>query len=368
MCILPGWTLAQSNDDFNPTLPAEPGQLARVVVSVSPVEAGSASGGGTYKVGASQRISTSSAGAQWKFKQWRNAATNAVVSTSTSFYYTTVWGTTKLVAEYEELPVTSLTLECEPKEANASLSGAGDYVQGVSCSVTAYNPTGFTFSHWTDKRTGARLSTSRSFNFTKSGVKDTLVAHYNFTSSMPIEPTKPADPIIYHKVTVTQNIAEGGSTSIKETQVQVGKTLTVSAYNNTHYAFLGWMQGSELVSQNSTYTLTMGNNDIKLEALFDFAPGTPKEPEGTVIDPVGPIEPEPEDPEHEGPSTLLGDVNGDWKIDYTDATYIKEYINGNVLPGFVLENADVKPDGRINAADFGHIHYLINHPDEQKRR
>lgn len=356
LTLHPVW--ADNDSSFNPATPAEPAQKARVTVTVSPTGAGTASGGGTYDVGARVNLRTSSNGSQWKFSCWKNASTGEVVSTSTSFYVTTAYGGSQYVAEYEELPITRLQLLCNPSETSASLSGSGNYLQGARVYVTAGTKTNYTFVNWMNKRTGAVASTSRSFYFTKTSEADTLIANYNFTPGTPGEPSK---VIVYHNVTVGVNDATMGRVSTAGGKVEEGKTFSVSAYNNANYAFLGWQVDGAIIATTPTYTLTMGKRDVKLTAIFEFAPGTPDEPNMSDKQPTEPEEPEnpeepeeptePEEPEHTGPSTILGDVNGDWRVNVLDHSMLNGYILGNRFDTFIFGNADINHDGRINAID-----------------
>jgi len=360
---------AQDDGDFNPTTPGEPGVSAKVVLSVSPTSAGTTSGGGTYTVGKKVTLRTTAAGSQWRFLRWRNSSTEEIVSTSSSFTITTTEGISRYVAEYEELSTSTLTLECNPSEANASRSGAGTYVQGTRVYVYCYTPTGYAFSNWTNKRTGQVLSTSRYFYFTKSAEPDTLVANFTFSPSTPGEPSA---PIVYRNVTIGVNMAEAGTVSTTSAQVVVGQTFTVSAYNKTNYAFLGWERDGAMVSTNATYSFTMPKSNVNLTAIFEFAPGTPEEPEMSDKQPSDNTPGEGENPgggetpgggeegggdggeeeEPKEPSTIPGDVNGDYRVNVLDLSMLTGYIVHHLhYDSFIFENADINHDGRINAVD-----------------
>lgn len=360
LCFGLGWA---QTDDFDPDTPDEPGQRARVVLSVSPQGAGTVSGAGQYNVGQSVYVSTSRNGSQWKFLRWRNAKTNAVVSTSTGFYLTTTLGTTHLVAEYEELPLTTLTLQCEPSEVGASLSGGGTYVEGASVYVRAYSVSNWTFTKWTNKRTGETVSNYYSFSFTKTAEADTLIAHYAYNPSTPGEPQQ---AIVYRTLSVQSNDTEMGYTSITSQQVKVGDQVSVSAYNRENYAFVGWERDGAVVSTNPTYTLTMPNRNVSLTAIFEFAPATPGDPdmaeEQPQDNPDNPDDPDdPDDPDNPDnpdepvepvePSTLPGDVNGDYRVNILDLTLINGYILGIRPEKFIFANADLNQDGRISVVD-----------------
>lgn len=355
---------AQSNGDFNPTLPEEPGMMSKVNVSVSPEGAGSAYGSGMYAIGEHAYLYTYPAGDQWRFKRWVNKTTGKEVSRDSHIYFTTVYGTSSLVAEYDELEVSGLVLECNPSEASASLYGSGNYVEGTDVYVYCYSPSAFVFKNWTNKRTGDVVSYDSYVYFNKSACADTLVANFEFSPGTPAEP-EPA--IVYRHVYADVNMSVGGSISSSDQRIEVGKKATVSAYNNTNFEFVGWQQDGKIVSTKTSYTVTMGKSDISLIAVFQFAPNRPDEPEMTEKqpeeepdepDPDNPEEPEPEEPQ--GPSTVLGDANGDYMVNNEDVDAMNEYRSTRVEPeGFIFKNADITRDGRIDLVDVIHVKAYI---------
>ena len=359
LCHAPAW--AQTDDDFVPTLPKEPGQFAKLTLTVSPEGAGTVSGGGTYDVGVRKYLTTSASDTKWKFVRWKNADTGATVSSYSNFYYTTVAGATHLVAEYEEQTLTPLVLLKNPEDADVSLSGSGSYYQGRSVYVYAYSSSHYKFVNWTNKRTGKVVSTNYWYYFTKTAEPDTLIANYEFSPNTPSEPTppvivvKPDEPtILYHNVNVDVNIAEGGTVKTSNTSVAEGAQYTVTATPKNLYEFIGWQVDDKIVSTASSYTTTMGTSDIKLTAMFQFAPSRPDEPEMAEEQPEPEPDPEPEpepEPEPLEPSTILGDVNGDYRVNIIDLTMINGYILGREVEGFVFSNADINKDGRVNALD-----------------
>ena len=60
------------------------------------------------------------------------------------------------------------------------------------------------------------------------------------------------------------------------------------------------------------------------------------------------------------PTVLLGDVNGDGKINLKDSTYIRLYVVGDVtLTEKQLQRADVNKDGVVDLKDSTMIKYFV---------
>lgn len=72
---------------------------------------------------------------------------------------------------------------------------------------------------------------------------------------------------IYYRVTVTANIAEGGTVNGDSSYVE-GDLVTVSATANLSYTFVNWTEDGVAVSTNAIYSFTMGTTDRSLLANF----------------------------------------------------------------------------------------------------
>ena len=65
--------------------------------------------------------------------------------------------------------------------------------------------------------------------------------------------------------------------------------------------------------------------------------------------------------ESDVPDVVYGDVNGDGKINATDAALTYRYVNNKaVLTGSQLAAADVNGDGKVNATDAALIYRYVN--------
>lgn len=143
-----------------------------ISTSVSPSGAGTTSGAGTYKKGATATV-RATAGYWYRFVEWRE--NNAPVSTSTSFSFS-VDRDRILVALFSEIAAVRITATVSPS-GSGNVSGAGTYREGDTVSLTASVPSNklYKFAEWTEN--GQRVSVNSKYTFTASNDR-TFVAMF----------------------------------------------------------------------------------------------------------------------------------------------------------------------------------------------
>ena len=147
-----------------------------ITATANPTSGGTISGAGTYDHGQTCTL-TASANTGYAFENWTENGT--VVSTN-AVYSFTVTGDRTLVANFTNQPVNyTITASASPAEGG-SVSGAGTYQQGSTCTLTATANTGYNFSKWTEN--GVEVSTNAAYTFTVTGNR-TLVANFTVTSN-----------------------------------------------------------------------------------------------------------------------------------------------------------------------------------------
>ena len=141
-------------------------------------------------------------------------------------------------------------------EEGGTVEGAGTYLEGETCTVTATASDDYQFVKWTEN--GATVSTDAVYSFTVSSDR-ALVAV--FGSTIPVS------------VTVSASPARGGSVS-GGGEFLYGQTCTVTASPNEGYDFMNWTENGTVVSEEATYSfeVTEGSN---LVANFFFAAAVP---------------------------------------------------------------------------------------------
>ena len=290
LILLLGWgvnILAQNG--FNPESPAEPGppgsddgSVPMLTLVASPTEGGTVSGSGWYEVGSSISLRAYNK-TNYTFSKWTNEQ-GEVVSTTSQFNYTKKRGNETLTAHFKFSPGSPAepseiaqqiyyTLSVKAQEGG-TVSGGGKYLPNTRVYVSASVNTGYSFAGWYNSN-GDLLATTTGYYYTTTTANETLTARFLFSPSNPSEPTT---PVFTKKHRLTATAEEGGTVNTGETFIEEGKTFTLKATANVGYVFSGWYVDEELVSSNSSYTITMGTSDIAMVARFVFNPGSPGEP------------------------------------------------------------------------------------------
>ena len=209
-----------------------------VTASANPSDGGTVSGAGTYSQGAPCTM-TATANTGYTFTNWTE--NGSVVSTEASFTFGVMSNRT-LVANFTANTYT-VTATANPS-AGGTVSGAGEYNQGASCTVTATANTGYSFTNWTEN--GSVVSSDAAYTFTVSG-DCTLVANFSLNT---------------YNVTATANPSEGGTVS-GAGEYNHGASCTVTATAITGYTFTNWTENGSVVSTDANYTFTVtGSRDL----------------------------------------------------------------------------------------------------------
>ena len=222
-----------------------------------------------------------------------------------------------------------VTVLGSPSEAVSWLSGAGYYKEGESVQLSSSRRSNvYTFSHW--EKDGVWYSNEQSPKYTMDNNAHTFTACYEYTPSSPDEPWISdnrlylvAEPL----TACTFNLQSG--TSFKYDQ-----TVSLAAYANSTYTFLGWYKDGVLQSKNLSYAFNMPEGDVKLVARFEYNPINPSEPKG-------------DGSQTNVQTTPTGDSNGDGVVDVADAVRVINICLSTTYD----EKSDANNDGVVDVAD-----------------
>ncbi|MCQ2302990.1 MAG: T9SS type A sorting domain-containing protein [Bacteroidales bacterium] len=206
-----------------------------ISVSASPSAAGTVSGGGQYASGNSCTL-TATANTGYTFTRWTKNGSS--VSTNPTYSFT-VTENASYVAVFSQNSYT-ISTSANPT-AGGSVSGAGTYNYGSTCTLTATANTGYTFTRWT--KNGSSVSTNPTYSFTVTG-NASYVAVFSQNS---------------YAISASANPTAGGSVSGAGTY-NYGSTCTLTATANTGYTFTRWTKNGSSVSTNPTYSFTVTGN------------------------------------------------------------------------------------------------------------
>ncbi|MBO6024092.1 MAG: hypothetical protein J6P83_04480 [Bacteroidales bacterium] len=204
-------------------------------VSASPSNGGTVSGGGTFEQGQSCTVNATAA-TGYNFQKWTENGSQ--VSTNASYTFT-VNANRNLVANFQ---AGSYTISASASPSNGgTVSGAGSYNYGQSCTLTATAATGYSFVKWT--KNGTQVSTNASYTFTVTS-SASYVAHFQANS---------------YTISVSASPSAGGTVSGGGTHYY-NQSCTVHANANSGYTFTNWTENGSQVSTNANYTFTVTSN------------------------------------------------------------------------------------------------------------
>ena len=143
---------------------------AAVFATVSPEGAGSVSGEGAYQLGETCTLTATPSSDDYVFVNWTEDG--EVVSTNAQYSFT-VTGNRNLVANFLQFRV-NIIVSANPEEGG-TVTGAGSYLLGQTCTLTATPNENYAFVNWMEN--GEEISTDLSYSFTVTGNR-TVVARF----------------------------------------------------------------------------------------------------------------------------------------------------------------------------------------------
>ena len=220
-----------------------------IAASANPSAGGTVTGGGDYNSGQSCTL-TATANTGYTFTNWTENGTE--VSTNSSYTFN-VTGNRTLVANFT-LNSYNVSATANPT-AGGTVSGAGSYDYGASCTLTATASTGYTFTNWTEN--GTVVSTNAIYSFTVEGNRN-LVANFTINS---------------YTITVSAHPSNSGTATGGGTYNH-GQSCTVIATSADGYTFTNWTENGSVVSTNANYTFTVNANRTLVANFEEQEPDT----------------------------------------------------------------------------------------------
>ena len=224
-------------------------QSFTISATVTPSNSGTVTGGGSYNYGQLCTL-MATANTGYVFEKWTKNGTQ--ISTEATYSFT-VTESASYVAHFQ-LQNYTINVSANPTNGG-SVTGAGSYNYGQSCTITATAAPNYTFLRWTEN--GNQVSTNASYTFTVTDNRY-LVAQFQAQS---------------YTITASANPTNGGSVT-GGGSYNYGQSCTVSATPATGYTFTNWTENGSVVSTNATYTFTVNANRDMVANFSVQAPNT----------------------------------------------------------------------------------------------
>ena len=202
MCVVP---LAHAQNGFDPNPPADPQfhYYYPITVTVSPANAGWASGGGEYEAGSNIWINTS-ASSGYAFSHWEKDG--EIYSDARSFYFTTDDKKHSFVAVYEYSPTTPadpdntyepkkrLYLTCNSTGCSFNLTSGEKRLVGKNIGIQAYINNGYKINGWYEG--DSLVATTSGFTYMMPDHDVTLRLDIEYAPSLPDDPVQDVGDIV----------------------------------------------------------------------------------------------------------------------------------------------------------------------------
>ena len=224
-----------------------------VTLLTSPESVGTVIGGGTKEHGDNVSISATTTDSDYVFVGWFDEA-GEEWSKEATYTLENVTADITLTAKWEKSLDTYLVTLAQNLAEGGTVTGGGNYTEGTQATLQAQTNEGYTFLGWHD---GTKfVSADAIYTFTPTG-DVTIEARWEkktYTVTLIASPT------------TAGTVTEGGTWQHGESG-----TITATTTDNA-YAFKGWYNGDELLTEDLSYNLQNVTMDITLTAKWEAKP------------------------------------------------------------------------------------------------
>ncbi|MBQ9357445.1 MAG: dockerin [Prevotella sp.] len=209
-----------ANYEFDPSNPAEPQEPSMIMyyqLQVNATEGGSVSGGGRYLANTAVTL-RAYADSKFDFVAWVDDVTGDVLSTNSSFSYTTTAKHRSVTAQFlfnpdspdePAEPVLKRTVTATATEGGSTNFSSQRVLIGTSITVSAYKNSGYDFDGWYMNGELYTRLTSFSYTVTDAYGQD-FEARFTFNPDSPGEPLMPTTT--KHAFFLMNKVTKPGST------------------------------------------------------------------------------------------------------------------------------------------------------------
>ena len=212
-----------------------------ITATANPTAGGTVTGAGTYDEGATVTL-TATANSGYTFSKWTKNGSQ--VSTSATYSFTATADAAYVAVFTQNSYAISATAN---PTAGGTVSGAGTYTHGSTCTLTATAKSGYTFTNWT--KNGSQVSTNATYSFTVTAAASYVA---NFTQQQ---------TTTYYDVTVAQ--VPNGTVTANKSTAAAGETVTLTVTPNSGCTFYTWVVYK---TGDVNTTVTVSNNTFTMPA------------------------------------------------------------------------------------------------------
>ena len=220
-----------------------------LVLSSEDTTKGSVTGAGSYDYGSAVSISAAAENG-YTFSGWYSGT--SLISSVNPYSFTMPYTDLSYVAKFS---TNNYSMAITADSAMGSATGAGTYAYKGSVSLSATANSGYSFSGWYDGETLVSSVNPYSFTMPYNDLAYTAkftANHYTVSLSSSEVATTPAG---------TCEVSGAGTYAY-------GSSATISATPVAGYGFLGWYDGSTLISSNESYTFAIPAKDVSYVAKY----------------------------------------------------------------------------------------------------
>lgn len=173
----------------------------------------------------------------------------------------------------------TLVVNSSPYGSGSLNTSGGNYKEGASVYLRAYNNGDMYFMYWIDDE-GNTLTTSTSFNYIMPKRDAVVTAVYRYSPSNPALPDFPEDTNIpTYNLKLDTKPAGAGSFNTSNTNLKEGESIHLYAYSNSNFYFKRWedAQGN-VISTAQNFYYSMPAVDTQLFAIYTYNPSNPSNP------------------------------------------------------------------------------------------
>lgn len=169
-------------------------------------------------------------------------------------------------------------VNASPYGSGSLNTSGGQYKEGASVYLYAYDHDGLYFTEWVDDE-GNTLTKSRSCYYTMPKRDAVVTAVYKYSPANPSLPDVPETDVPTYSLKLDTKPAGAGSFNTNSVSLKEKEEIHLYAYSNTYFYFKQWEDAEgNVISTAQNFYYTMPAKDTQLYAIYTYNPSNPANP------------------------------------------------------------------------------------------